>query len=183
MPGHARALAEGRLPRVPRTPPALLPGRTASSAARRLLVRAAVAVAGALAGPEAAGRAGVPAPVSSVAVLVLGLAGLALLLRGWAAVGDRNLEELRHGYTTLVLSHGSFRGGVRRDVGELGPPWDYAGIWVLAGDGRVRQPPDLAVDPPGFYPSPLRPGEDELWTGAAWTGQLRPRRPPGPRRS
>ncbi|WP_158630709.1 hypothetical protein [Nocardioides daphniae] len=39
-------------------------------------------------------------------------------------------------------------------------------------------PPDPSVLPPGHYPSPNRPGQLEMWTGAAWMYDYRtPERP------
>lgn len=55
--------------------------------------------------------------------------------------------------------------------------WDYSGLWVLADDGRVKRAPDVTVEPPGFYPSPNRPRQYELWTGTTWAAQYRGRGP------
>lgn len=90
-------------------------------------------------------------------------------------MGDRALEELRHGYTTLVLKVGLFRSspGMRFSSTNGRVGWDYFGVWVLATDGSVKSAPDRRVEPPGFYPSPHPPGEYELWTGTAWAAQYR----------
>ena len=56
--------------------------------------------------------------------------------------------------------------------------WDFRGIWVLAGSGKVRSTPDRTVDPPGLYPSPERPGQLQVWTGMIWARKFRaPDRP------
>jgi hypothetical protein len=99
-----------------------------------------------------------------VGALAAGLVALWLILQLFAQVGDRNLEELEHGYTTLTLR----RPGLGRAA------WDYSGAWVLDGTtGAVRSVPDPEREPPGFYPSPHRPGALELWTGAQWAGRYR----------
>jgi hypothetical protein len=142
------------------------------------LVAAAVAVLVAI---EVVQKVGLPTVWSSLLVLGLGLLTLWVILRSWAAVGAPNLEELEHGYTTLVLEYGHFRptGDRRWGATVWHVPWDYSGLWVLGGDGRVLSPPDPETEPPGFYPSPNRPGEYELWTGTAWAGQFRSWERPG----
>jgi hypothetical protein len=56
-------------------------------------------------------------------------------------------------------------------------PWDYRGLWVLGNDGAVKQHPERAILAPGLYPSPYHETCWELWSGRAWTGDLR--EPPG----
>ncbi len=74
--------------------------------------------------------------------------------------GARNLQDLEHGYTTLVLSLGLFALSERswRET-SMRIPWDYAGTWVLGQDGRVLSPPDRSIEPPGWYPSPRKHGQ------------------------
>ncbi|MBE7326009.1 hypothetical protein IEQ44_15270 [Nocardioides sp. Y6] len=52
--------------------------------------------------------------------------------------------------------------------GLAAAPWDLRGLWYLDAKGNVLAPPDPAVLPPGMCPSPNRPGQVEMWTGAAW---------------
>ena len=44
----------------------------------------------------------------------------------------------------------------------------YLGLWRLGRGGRVLREPDRSVPPPGFYPSPYRPGLLQLWDGPGW---------------
>lgn len=178
VPGFADAAATGRLPDVPPAPPAPLPGPTADRAFKLLLLKGAGAVAAVLIAIEVVPRLGLGTGGSSLVVLGLGLALCWLVLHWLRTVGDRNVEELSRGYTTLVLEYGMFTstGDRRWQSTSWRVPWDYSGVWVLDGQGRVVKPPQPGSEPPGFYPSPNRPGEDELWTGAAWSGQYRSRR-------
>lgn len=181
VPEFAGALAMGQLPVVPATPPVPLPGPTASTLFQRWLVRTLVAVGAVVVLVDLARE--LPALLAAPLVLGLGLGVLWLAGKDMGRVGDRNVQELRHGYTTVVLVFGSFwmPGERRRWKGAHDrAPWDYRGVWVLDGTGRrVLRAPDLSVEPPGFFPSPHRPGSWELWTGVVWSGHLRP--PPGDR--
>jgi hypothetical protein len=174
VPGFASAAAAGRIPVVPPTPPRLLPGTTADRAFNLVLVKVVVAVGLLVLTVQVVQQVDPPALV--VLVVMLGLSALLVLLvvRWLAAVGARNLQELEHGYTTLVLSFGLF-GLSERDwrSTSLRIPWEYGGTWVLGQDGRVVSPPDPGVEPPGWYPSPARRDQYELWTGAAWAGRYR----------
>jgi hypothetical protein len=160
----------GLVPVVPAQPPALLPGPTARQMFHRFLRRSA---------------AGVLAVVilfqiglSGVWFWLLPLSGLALFLlmaNWWSHIGTRNFEELHHGYTTFTMLVGAFKqGSLRTWQGHHHrAPWDYRGTWVLDQHGRVLSPPDRSVEPPGFYPSPDKPGALELWTGVVWLGHYR----------
>ncbi|MFN8075642.1 MAG: hypothetical protein U0Q15_09505 [Kineosporiaceae bacterium] len=176
VPGYAEAVAGGATPRVPPGPPRPLPGPTARGAFHGFLGRAAVVVVALVLLPDVATRA-LPPAVAGLAMLVGGVGGLALIvLRLWGAVGRRCVEEFHAGYTTLPLTFGGFGWGEGRRWEGVGrrPPWDYSGLWVLDGTAtRVVSAPDPAQDPPGFYPSPHRPGRQELWTGAVWSGRYR----------
>ncbi|MCW2923165.1 MAG: hypothetical protein JWM98_569 [Thermoleophilia bacterium] len=117
-----------------------------------------------------------------VAVCVLSLVGVVVAFRAWRRVGERNLEEFQHGYTTLQLISGAFgwagfpsREQQRRHGRTM--PWDYAGVWRLGSDGAVITAPDTTVLPPGLYPSPHRDDAWEIWTGCAWMGSYRPAPP------
>lgn len=176
VPGFAHALADGRLPRIPTTPPRLLPGITADRAFWRwmgLCVGAAVLCC--VLATEAVPRLGLPTVWEGLLTLGTGLSVLAVWLQAWRGFGARNLRELEHGYTTLVLTFGGLTsiGDGRADDVDGRLPLDYSGIWVLGNDGRVISAPDRTMEPPGFYPSPNEPGRFELWTGCAWAGQYR----------
>lgn len=168
-PDYASAAALGQLPAVPTSPPPLIPGRSARKEFHRFLLRMGLAVAPLVVGPELLDALGLP--------LLLGAAyGLVVLLLGahwWAQLGDRMLAELRAGYITFDLEYGLVgRGGhAYWHATAWGVPWDHRGVWLLREDGSVIRPPDTSVAPPGMYPSPSRPQTQELWTGAAWTGQ------------
>lgn len=107
----------------------------------------------------------------------LALAWFGCVMSALRWVGRRVYEELELGYVTLTISFGGFYvGGGRRwsDVGRRAP-WDYRGIWVLDSKGHVKSTPDRSVDPPGFYPSPSRPQQLELWSGRGWMREFKPR--------
>lgn len=183
MPGFESALRSGLLPAVPAPPPAPppapLPGRSAQAAFRVFLGELAAIVALGLLLVAVAGRVGLSQGWTSVLVLVAGLVGFLLALYRWQRVGQHYLAELEHGYTTLVLQFGGFALGDGRRRPGLGRrvPWNYAGIWVFTPSGEVLSAPEPGVEPPGFYPSPNRPGAFELWTGAVWAGEYRTPRP------
>jgi hypothetical protein len=161
---------------VPPTAPALLAGPSAQVEFRRFLFKSVAVVVCVLLILDAAPNVGLGSAGTSLVVLAAGLVGLWLIMQFFAQVGDRNLEELAHGYTTLTLRFGGFWGGEGRRRPGLGRrvPWDYSGVWVLDGQtGAVRSEPDPEREPPGFYPSPNRPGVLELWTGAVWAGRYR----------
>jgi hypothetical protein len=155
--------------RAPASAPALLPGPSAQAEFRRFLLKGVGVVVAVLLIVDTAPHVGLGSAGVSIVVLAAGLAALWLILQLFAQVGDRNLEELAHGYTTLTLRFGGFWGGEGQRRPGMGrrAPWDYSGV------GAVRSVPDPEREPPGFYPSPNRPGALELWTGAVWAGRYR----------
>ncbi len=170
MAGFREAVAAGLVPVVPAEPPALLPGPTARQMFHRFLRRSAVGVLAVLMMFQI--------DLSGVWFWLLPLSGLALFLLmapWWSQIGTRNFTELHHGYTTFTMSYGAFKqGSLRTWQGHRNrPPWDYRGVWVLDPHGRVLSPPDRSVEPPGFYPSPDKPGALELWTGVVWLAHYR----------
>jgi hypothetical protein len=141
------------------------------------MLRAVAVVVAALVVVEMVSGSGLGTAAESSVILATGLAACFAVMRMLGGVGDRKLEELAHGYTTLTLEFGGFWRGEGRRWPRFGrrAPWDYSGVWVLdGGTGEVVSEPDRAVDPPGLYPSPNRPGELELWTGVVWSGDYRP---------
>lgn len=98
--------------------------------------------------------------------LVLIALGAAWFAVGWVLlgrVGDRLVDEVDRGYTTVVLETGMLW---FRPSGWI--PWDFDGVWKYTRSG-VQAPVAGVTDPPGLYPSPHRPGRFEVWTGAVWT--------------
>ena len=176
VPGFSDARMLGRLPRIPPSPPRPLPG---TSADHLFWGWIATVVGSGLAWFlvfHLVSGSGLPAVVATP-LLIAG--GLTLFWAWWwrwpRAFQARKIEELRHGYTTLTWVFGGVgpRADGRFRHNENRIPWDYRGIWVLASDGRVLSAPDPSVEPPGFFPSPNRPGSYELWTGSAWYGTYR----------
>lgn len=174
-PNYAAAVASGVVPSVPDAPARLLAGRTADSTFKVFLLRGALLVLGVLLALEVLPRQGVSTGVTSVVVLGLCTAAGVVLHQQWRAVGRRLFVELEAGYTTLVFTYASFAPPADRRWHETDGrvAWDYRGVWVLRANGQVVSAPNRGVDPPGCYPSPQRRGAQELWSGAAWTGQFR----------
>lgn len=175
VPGYAQAARNGVVCPVPRHPPRLLPGPTAHHEFRRFLARSVAVVAVTLVAVEVLARSD-GGLLRSGAMLLVGLGCMAVVFRFWNRVGERNVEEFAAGYTTFRMAFGGWWLGEGRRWQGVGrrAPWDYSGIWVLdPGTGSVVAIPDLSVDPPGFYPSPNRPGRLELWSGQVWTGRYR----------
>jgi hypothetical protein len=153
----------------------MLAGATASRRFNRWLLTSGVVVGAVLLALEIVPRLGLGGLAEGALTLAAGLVGLAAIFRDLGRVGDRKLEEIAAGYTTLKLEFGDFWIGEGRRWPRFGhrAPWDYAGLWVLDGStGAVLSAPDRSVDAPGFYPSPNRPGVMELWTGAVWSGHF-----------
>ncbi len=174
--GYRDAERRGLLPVVPDSAPTPLPGPGAGRLARRtmwgivgIFVAMLVLVRTV---PPALDAVDTSSAIAAPLLLACGLGMGAWVLRAWRRTGRRNIDELRHGYTTLTLTAGGFwltlnprwAANSQRTVG-----WDYRGVWVLAEDGTVKQSPDHSVLPPGPYPS-RRPGYFELWSGRRWTG-------------
>lgn len=175
--GFEAAVASGVVRPVPPTPPPLLDGPSAARLFSRFLAKSAAVVAGVLIALAVFPRLGLGTTAISLLSLAAGLIGLWAIMRFLGNVGDRKLEELRHGYTTLELDFGGFWLGEGRRWPRFGRriPWDYSGVWLLDGTtGAARQAPDRDRDPPGLYPSPNRPGVLELYSGVVWTGDYRP---------
>ncbi len=173
VPGFAEAAAAGVTPTRPLRPPALLPGTTAHQALVRcgvVLAGAALLVAVAVAlGPENGGQATVRELAIVLSATVIGIAAEV------AAIGRFRrvlLAELAAGYVTTTFHQGAFWfvKGPGPTWGNDVVGWVWDGVWVLTSAGDVVSAPDPAVDPPGFYPSPNRPGQWELWTGSQWIG-------------
>ncbi len=173
VPAFAAAEAAGLVPLRPTAPPD--PSVHPTAAARQRVVALAavggttlVVLAGlaVLGSDPSAGRTGLVG--ATCLVLLVVLAGL------WHWLGRAALTELQRGYTTTTLVFGSYGLPVLRRYLSYGdrPPWDYAGVWRVGpvADGEV---PDPSHDPPGFYPSPTRDGQFELWSGQVWVGVFR----------
>ena len=176
VPGYEAAVASGTVRPVPAAPPALLPGPSAARVFNRFLLSAAAIVAAVLVVVEVSSRSELGSTATSLICLAAGLLGFAAIIVLLGRVGDRKLEELAHGYTTLQVEFGGFWVGEGRRWPRFGhrPPWDYSGLWVLDGStGAVISEPVAGADPPGLYASPNRPGALELWTGAVWSGNYR----------
>lgn len=159
MDGPRPSTMPGARVHVPAQPPVRLPGASAAGLARRHLAVFGIATAAYL----------VVFFLVGVPWVLIG-AGAAWFALGWVLlgrVGDRLVEELDRGYTTLVVDTGMFW---VRATGWT--PWDFAGVWRFVR-GDVQAPEPGAIDPPGLYPSPHRPGRREVWTGVVWTGVYR----------
>ncbi len=158
VPGYARAVELGLTPQVPATTPALV------------------------CPPSYAG-------VLSTALLALGTSVVAVVTTAWwsilliAAVFVRVIFVLRGmqcreqlevaaGYRLVEWRSGGWgrdpEGRFGEGMGFKAAPWDLRGLWHLDAGGKVLAEPDRSVLPPGRYPSPNRPGEMELWSGAVW---------------
>ncbi len=174
--GFAHAASRGLLPSVPSFPPSPTSGVLSPSAHHTFIVGLArVLVATgiyALLVFGALPRVGLPSGVVVAILLVSGAAWFILILRAFDRPGRRMLDEIVHGYTTFDTSWPNYFGS-KHSWGEAGPPWDNSGVWILDRNLTVRSVPNRQVDPPGFYPSPHRAGQWELWTGVVWSGTYR----------
>ncbi|GAB1692149.1 hypothetical protein [Krasilnikovia sp. M28-CT-15] len=173
VPGFAQAWSAGRMAVVPPAPPALLPGPSARHKCHLFLVQlvvAALAFGGAIKLANSSGQTWLGAAAFGLGALIFGF-----MFHGMAAVGRRNVQEFERGYTTLVLTFGTFtwNGNQRWWHADVNIPWDYSGLWVLRDNGTVVSAPVPGREPPGYYPSPHRAGRFELWTGCSWAGQFR----------
>ncbi|MBE7324128.1 hypothetical protein IEQ44_05645 [Nocardioides sp. Y6] len=159
MPAHDLAVGAGLVPRVPATPPQRIPGPSAAEVAQRAGMQALVGmvvVAGAF------------VLHTSALTALLVVAYVCWVMTRFPVVGNRLLDELAHGYTTLVFTQGSFWFSL-----ESWLTWDFSAVWKFTGKG-VEPPTPGAVDPPGLYPSPDKPDRWQVWTGAQWSGSHRP---------
>ncbi len=173
VPGYDDARRAGGLPGVPDQPPTLDVRPTANGLFLRFVAFAGGGLAAILAVVLLLGALDVPDAWRAPVFGVLGLAWFVLLFRRLSAVGRQSAAELQRGYTTLVLDFGGFwvGEGPLTLSGDMRAAWDYRGTWHLGHrDGHVIRAPDRSIDPPGMYPSPHRPGQYELWTGATWLG-------------
>ena len=176
--GYNDAAARGITPRVLPEPPKLIPGLTAVQ--RLWIVALAIGISAVL----------LVALVQLLDKLIslstwyrptIGLPGVLWFLAmiyGLHRVGDHAYREFKAGYTTIkgiffyvgnghkYYSKGGMRAGVLK-------PSDMRGLWHLDSKGEVLAQPDFTITPPGFYPSPHRPGRLELWTGLVWAGEYR----------
>ncbi len=140
---------------VPANPPTLLPGLSAKQLATRSVVMFALAMfvwVGLLAFADAS--------------WVVLSSGLGLFALGWfllKRLGDRLISELSCGYTSFSFASGMFW---FRNDGWVS--WDFSGVWKLTGAEMIA-PTQVAIEPPGLYPSPHREGKLELWSGRSWT--------------
>lgn len=174
--GFADAYADGLLPIVTRHPPAPGSGVVVPSAAslfwtwlaKFVATFASFFVFAQLEPPQTV----IPQFLYYSAGALVGVSILWLAFRTLLRYVDRSIDEMLHGYTTVTL----IAGGVGRSEhswGEVGPPWNYDGVWVLNRKFAVKSTPNPLADPPGYYPSPNRPGCWELWTGEVWSGAYR----------
>jgi hypothetical protein len=174
VPGFAEAVAAGLVPDRPATAPE--PTVHPSAAARQRVF--VVALVGGITGTVLVGLRSLGDDPGRGAVVVAGLSATAVLVvlaALWRWVGAAALAELHRGYTTTTLVFGGYGLSVPRRYRSFGdrPPWDYSGVWRV-GPVASAEAPDPAQDPPGFYPSPTRDGELELWSGRVWLGVFRP---------
>ena len=173
VPGYAQAREHGLVRPTPSTSPPLLPG---VSAVRSLLVMIGGATGAAIVTVILISAfKSVPGALRTVLQLSTAVGCFVCWLALQARLGRAVFAELDRGYTTLRLSYGGFSPKFRLASPMANRvPWDYRGVWMLdATTGRVTQEPDFTIDPPGFYPSPHRPGAFELWTGVKWTSDYR----------
>lgn len=159
MPAHALAVGTGLVRRVPATPPERIPGPSAAEVAQRSGMRA-------LLGMTVVVGAFTLHTSAWTALLLVAFCCWSMTL--FPTLGNRLLDELAHGYTTLVFTQGTFWFSRESWV-----TWDFSAVWKYTKNG-VEPPTPGAVDPPGLYPSPDRPGRWQVWTGHQWSGTHRP---------
>lgn len=175
--GFSHAASLGLLPSVPSSPPTpetglLLPSangilRTGLAKFVSATIIYVLIVFGALP------RVELPSGVVFAILLTLGAGWFILMVRTLKRPGQRTLDEMIHGYSTLGSSGPNYSCSSEHSWGEGGPPWDYSGVWLLDRTFAVKSLPNHQIDPPGFYPSPHRDGQWELWTGVLWSGIYR----------
>lgn len=160
VPGFREAFSAGILPQVTTQPPAALPGKTVGQMGIMFLVGlGSVFVVAAI--PILTNKASWLIPT----VTLVGLIGGFLASK---AIGAKAAIELKHGYTTSgETASWFFNLGKNRHL-----KWNFDGAWQLNRNGTVvKSPPDPLVEPPGFYPSPYKPGSLGLWSGYAWANR------------
>lgn len=173
VPGFADAVAAGRTPARPTSPPTLRPGTTAHQALVQcgivLAVAAAAVLATVLLVPTNGNQATVPGMALILTATIVGVAAIVMSVRRFRRM---LLSELAAGYVTTTFHQGLFwltnRPGPTVGNDVVGWVWD--GVWVIDSSGNVVSSPDPNLDPPGMYPSPNRPDQLELWTGCQWIG-------------
>lgn len=174
--GFSDAVALGIVGQVPLEPPSLIPGVSAVKAfwlfiatvvvSTGLVIASAHALDGIISSEDTGLR---------LLIAVPGVLWFLAMLWGLRRVGYRLYTELAAGYATFRPLTAGFRVGDGRGFGlaNLRGPWDFRGVWALDSTGRVVTPPDRSVLAPGFYPSPHRVRQLELWTGLVWMGEYR----------
>lgn len=118
-------------------------------------------------------RLALPWGIELALLFALGATWFTLMMRALRRAGKRTLDEIVRGYSTLGSNGTNYFRSSEHSWGEGGAPWDYSGVWRLDRNFAVKSPPNLEIDPPGFYPSPHRAGQWELWTGVVWSGTYR----------
>lgn len=175
--GFAHAASMGLLPSVPSSPPTPASGVLVPSAHQVFTTGLTkfLAVTGiyVLFVFGALSRLELPSGVVLAILIASGAGWFLLMLRTFDRPGRRMLDEVVHGYTTNDAGWPNYFISSEHSWGESGAPWDFAGVWTLDRKFAVRGVPDRHVDPPGFYPSPHRAGQYELWTGVLWSGTYR----------
>ncbi len=175
--GFSRAASLGLLPSVPPSPPTPTSGVLLPSAKHVFVTGVSkfivVSCLYALFLFGALSRVALPSAIVVLISLAIGAGWFFLMLRTFDRPGRRMLDEIVHGYTTFDTSWPNYFGSSDHSWGEGGPPWDNSGVWILDGKFTVQSAPNHEVDPPGFYPSPHRAGQWELWTGVVWSGTYR----------
>lgn len=180
-PGYQDAVTAGRLPRVPATPPTLLPGRTAGQLFFHGIGAFFAAFPIIFTVTALTNRGVLPSWLDLPLFWLVAGGALWFTFKSLRDSVNRSITECYHGYTTSELSFGRAWWGGRRfpRTGGRGPDWDFGGVWFVAPyGGKVGRRPLHRGHPPGLYPSPTRLHQWELWTGAEWTGVYR--EPPAP---